>query len=60
MTHFVAQESFLNKYLATLFEYNSWYLDSVAFFSAEHSQSKILSWISNFNLLHNELRKLFH
>ena len=32
MTHFVAEESFLNKYLTTLFEYNSWDLNIVAFF----------------------------
>ena len=35
MTHFVADESFLNKHLATLFGYNSWDLNIVAFFSAE-------------------------
>ena len=35
MTHFVAEEKFLNKYLATLFEYNSWDLNIVAFFYAE-------------------------
>ena len=35
MTHFVAEESFLNKHLATLFGYNSWDLNIVAFFSAE-------------------------
>ena len=35
MTHFVAEESFLNKYLITLFEYSSWDLNIVAFFSAE-------------------------
>ena len=35
MTHFVAEESFLNKYLTTIFEYNSWDLNIVAFFSAE-------------------------
>ena len=36
MTHSVAEESFLNKYLATLYEYNSWDLNTVAFFSAGH------------------------
>ena len=36
MTHFVVEESFLNNYLATLFGYNSWDLNTVAFFSAEH------------------------
>ena len=35
MTHFVEKESFLNKYLTTLFEYNSWDLNTVASFSAE-------------------------
>ena len=35
MTHFVAEEKFLNKYLATLFEYNSWDLNTAAFFYAE-------------------------
>ena len=35
MTHFVAEESFLNKYLATLFRYNTWDLNTIAFFSAE-------------------------
>ena len=35
MTHFVAKESFFNKYLSTLFEYNSQDLKIVAFFSAE-------------------------
>ena len=35
MTYFEAEESFLNKYLITLFEYNSWDLNIVAFFSAE-------------------------
>ena len=35
MTHFVADESFLNKYLATLFGYNTWDLNTVAFFSVE-------------------------
>ena len=35
VTHFVAQESFLNKYLATLFGYNTWDLNTLAFFSAE-------------------------
>ena len=33
MTHSAAEESFLIKYLATLFEYNSWDLNIVAFFS---------------------------
>ena len=32
MTYFVAEESFLNKYLATLLKYNSWDLIIVAFF----------------------------
>ena len=36
MTHFVAEESFLNKYLNTFFEYNSKDLKTGAFFSAEH------------------------
>ena len=36
MTHFVAAEKFLNKYMATFFEYNSWDLNTVAFFYAEH------------------------
>ena len=31
VTHFVAEESFLNKYLATFFEYNFWDLNIVAF-----------------------------
>ena len=35
MTHFVAEESFLNKYLTVPFEYNPWDLNIVAFFSAE-------------------------
>ena len=35
MRYFAVEESFLNKYLATLFEYNSWDLNTVAFFSAE-------------------------
>ena len=35
MTYFVAEEGFLNKYLATVFQYNSWNLNMVAFFSAE-------------------------
>ena len=36
VTHFVAEEKFLNnKYLATLFEYNAWDLNTVAFFYAE-------------------------
>ena len=35
MTHFVEEESFLNKYFTTLFEYSSWNLDIVAFFYAE-------------------------
>ena len=30
MIHFVAEESFLNTYLATQFEYNSWDLNTVA------------------------------
>ena len=33
-TNFVAEESFLNKYLTTFFEYNSWDLNTVAFFTA--------------------------
>ena len=32
MEYFVAEEGFLNKYLATLFEYNSWDLNIVALF----------------------------
>ena len=36
MTHFVAEESFLDKYLATRFGYNSWDLNTAAFFSEEH------------------------
>ena len=36
MTHFaVEEEGFLNKHLATPFEYNSWDLNIVAFFSTE-------------------------
>ena len=35
MTHFVAEKSFLNKYLTIPFEYNSWDLNIAAFFSAE-------------------------
>ena len=35
MTHFVAEENFLNKYLTTISECNSWDLNIVAFFSAE-------------------------
>ena len=35
MTHFVAEEKFLNKYLATLLEYNSRDLNTLAFFYAE-------------------------
>ena len=35
MTHFAAEESFVNKYLTTLFEYNSWDQNIVALFSAE-------------------------
>ena len=35
MTHFVAEESFLNKYFTILFRYNSSDLSTVAFFSAE-------------------------
>ena len=35
MKHFVAEESVPNTFLATLFEYNSWDLNTVAFFSAE-------------------------
>ena len=35
MTHFVAEENFLNEYLTTLFEYNSWDLNIAAFFTAE-------------------------
>ena len=36
MTHFVAEERFLKKYLTNLFEYNSWDQNIVAFVSAEH------------------------
>ena len=60
VTHFVAEESLLNKYLTSLFKYNSWDLNIVAFFSAECFSLEILGWISNFNLLHSELWKLFH
>ena len=35
MSHFVAEENIVNKYLTTLFEYNSWYLNIIAFFSVE-------------------------
>ena len=35
MTHFAAEESFLNKHLTALFEYYSWDLNIAAFFSAE-------------------------
>ena len=35
MTHFVTEESFLNKYLATLLVCNSQGLNTEAFFSAE-------------------------
>ena len=36
IAHFVAEESFPIKYLTTLFEYDSWHLNIVVFFSAEH------------------------
>ena len=36
MTSFVADENFLDNYLTNFFEYNSWYLNIVAFFSAEN------------------------
>ena len=32
MTDFVAEESVLNKYVGTPFEYDPWYLHSAAFF----------------------------
>ena len=35
MTHFVAEESFLNKHLTTIYESNSWDLNIAAFFSAK-------------------------
>ena len=35
MAHFVVEEISLNEYLATLYKYNSWDLNSVAFFSTE-------------------------
>ena len=35
MTHYVAEESFLSKYLATLFEYNSCDLNIIPSFSEE-------------------------
>ena len=35
MAHFVAEQSFHNKHLATLLGYNSWDLNTVAFFSVE-------------------------
>ena len=35
MTHFAVAESFLNKCLATLFGYNPWNPNTVAFFFAE-------------------------
>ena len=60
MTHFAAEESFLNKYLGTLFEYNFWDLNIVAFFSAERFKPKSLRWILNFNRLHNESWQLFY
>ena len=56
-TNFVAEESFVNKYLDTLFGYNFWGLNTVLSFSAEFSS---FSSISNLNLLHHELWKSFH
>ena len=35
-------------------------MNIVAFFSGVRFQPWILRWISNFNLIHNELWKLFH
>ena len=52
MTHFVAEKTFLNKYLATLFGYNSWGLNTFKF--------QILRWIPNIHLPHNELWKSIH
>ena len=60
LTHILAEEIFLNKFLATLFECNAWDLNTKAFFSEKHFQLEILTWISNFNLLLNKLWKSFH
>ena len=61
MTHFVAEESFLDKYLNTLFGCNSRGLNTVAFFSVDRVLTfKFLRKISNFHLLDNELWKSFH
>ena len=35
ITHFIPEESFLNKHLTIRFEYNSWDLNTAAFFSTE-------------------------
>ena len=56
-TNFVAEESFVNKYLDTLFGYNFWGLNTVISFSAEFSSFSSI-WIMEIISLKSKARKM--